>query len=98
MPITQDQVKHIAKLARLGLKNKEIKKMQNDLAVILDYIELLNGVDVGKVNRTAQAAPLSGIDDLRQDKAQPEKPEVVEAMLNQAPAKQDRYIKVKQVL
>jgi len=39
--ITKEEVKHIAKLARLGLTEKEIGKYQKELSSILDYIEKL---------------------------------------------------------
>lgn len=95
--ITAEQVKHIAKLARLGLKDKEIKKMQNDLAVILDYIELLNQADVSNVKPSRSTAVVKA-EELRQDKAEPEKSEVAEKILEQAPDQAGNYFKVKQVL
>jgi len=37
-------IKHIAKLARLGLTGKERKKFQKELSAILDFVEKLNEV------------------------------------------------------
>jgi len=39
--ITKEEVKHIAKLARLGLTEKEIETYQKELSSIFDYIEKL---------------------------------------------------------
>jgi len=39
--ISKEEVKHIAKLARLGLTEKEVGKYQKELSSILDYIEKL---------------------------------------------------------
>ncbi|MDP2664107.1 MAG: Asp-tRNA(Asn)/Glu-tRNA(Gln) amidotransferase subunit GatC, partial [bacterium] len=47
--ISKEEVKHIAKLARLGLSDKEIGKFQKDLSSILDYVEKLKKVDVSGV-------------------------------------------------
>ena len=94
--LSQEQVKHIAQLARLGLRDKEIKKMQKEMAVILDYIKLLNEVDVSQAGEASYTGFEKNV--MRQDKVKPESPQVVEAMTDQSPAKQDGYIKVKRVL
>ena len=44
--ITFNGVKHIAKLARLGLTEKEIEKHQKEFLKILDYMEKLKEIDV----------------------------------------------------
>ena len=43
--ILKKEVEHIAKLARLGLTEKEIEKFQRELSKILDYIEKLGDED-----------------------------------------------------
>jgi len=48
-------VQHIAKLARLGLTEKEIGKFQKELSSILDYIEKLKEVDISKVQPTSHS-------------------------------------------
>lgn len=49
MKLTQDQVKHIAKLANLKITSEEEEKYSGQLSKILDYIEQLNSVDTGGV-------------------------------------------------
>ncbi len=46
--ISKKEVQHIAKLARLGLTEKEIEKFQRELSSILNYIEKLKEVDISK--------------------------------------------------
>ena len=53
--ITKEEVKHIAKLARLGLTEEEITKFQRELSKILDYIEKLKEVDISKVEPTSHS-------------------------------------------
>jgi aspartyl-tRNA(Asn)/glutamyl-tRNA(Gln) amidotransferase subunit C len=52
--LTRDQILHIAKLARLSLTDKEIKKMPKELSSILSYIDMLNEVNTEGVEPTAQ--------------------------------------------
>jgi aspartyl-tRNA(Asn)/glutamyl-tRNA(Gln) amidotransferase subunit C len=45
MSLSTDQVKHIAKLARLSLSDLEIEKYSKDLNQILAYVEQLQELD-----------------------------------------------------
>lgn len=61
MKLTKEQVQHVAKLARLGLKEDEISKFQTQLSGILDYVEMLNEVDTDGIEPTAQVTGLKNI-------------------------------------
>lgn len=93
--ISRKDVVHVAKLARLGLTEKEIEKYQKELSQVLAYVEQLNKVDTKNVAPTAQVTGLINV--FRED-------EVIkcdiplEELLKNAPAKQGRYLKVKAVL
>ncbi len=63
--ISKEEVKHIAKLARLGLTGKEIEKFQKELSSILDYVEKLKEVDVSRVEPTSH--PLKKENVMRKD-------------------------------
>ena len=47
--LSKKEVIHIAKLARLGLAEKEISRLQKELSLILDYFEVLKTADVSEV-------------------------------------------------
>ncbi len=49
MSVTVEEVRHIAKLARLRLTAPEEEVMAEQLSSIVDYIELLNELDVDDV-------------------------------------------------
>ena len=49
MSISKEQVKHIAKLARLKLNDEELESYTKELSSILDYIEKLNELDTANV-------------------------------------------------
>lgn len=94
--ISQKEVKHIAKLSRLGLDASEIKKMENDLSSILDYIEKLKEVNVSKVEPTSHSIQIENV--MREDEAKKQKPETVNKLVEMAPERKERYVKVKSVL
>lgn len=52
--LTSDQVRHIAKLARLRLSEEEVKKFTPELSSIFGYIDMLSEVDTKGVEATAQ--------------------------------------------
>ena len=59
--LKKDQVKHIAKLARLGLKDDEIEKFAVQLSSILEYVELLNEVNTDGIEPTSQVTGLKNV-------------------------------------
>ena len=64
--ITKKEVEHIAKLARLGLADKEIEKYRKELSSILDYIERLKEVDIKNVEPTSHPVRVDNV--MREDK------------------------------
>ena len=56
MPLSRDQVLHVAKLARLELGEGEVERMQHDLGSILEYVALLSELDTEGVPETAHVA------------------------------------------
>ena len=95
--ITKETVKHIAKLARLGLTPKETEKMQKDLSLILDYFNLLKSVEVAGIEPTFHS--ISDLDaSLRKDEAKKETSENIEKLIKAAPEKEERYVRVKEIL
>lgn len=63
--LTKDQVKHIAKLARLELTDAEVGKFTKELTSILQYVDMLREVDTTGVVPTAQVTGQTNI--LRDD-------------------------------
>ncbi len=94
--ISKEEVKHIAQLARLGLKDKEIEKMQKELSTILDYIKLLEKVDISGIKATFHSIPIGNV--MREDKIKQESSETVNKILAGAPAAEKGHFKVKGIL
>lgn len=63
--LTHDQVRHIAKLARLRLTDGEVEKFTTELTSILSYIDMLQKADTKGVEPTAQVTGQT--DSLRKD-------------------------------
>ncbi len=68
MSLTPEQVRHVAKLARLRLSEAEVEKFSTQLSSILDYVAILNEVDTEGVEPTSQVTGLENVtraDELR---------------------------------
>lgn len=67
--ITREDVVHVAALARLGLTDEEIGRMQGQLNRILEAVGELQSVDTSSVGPTAQVIALENV--MRDDVARP---------------------------
>lgn len=67
--LTAAQVHHIAKLARLAIRDDEVEKYAGELTMILTYIEQLKEVDTSAVQATAQVTGI--VNALRPDVINP---------------------------
>jgi len=94
LPISRQEVEHIAKLARVGLSEADIVKFQEQLSSILDYFQILRQVDTEGVPPTAQTLPLQNI--MRDDTSAPSFAK--EAVLANAPLRAGDHFRVQAVL
>ncbi|MFH1142558.1 MAG: Asp-tRNA(Asn)/Glu-tRNA(Gln) amidotransferase subunit GatC, partial [Candidatus Uhrbacteria bacterium] len=66
MKLKEDEVKHIAELARLELSDNEVALYADQMTSILDYVDQLNELDLAEnATQMAHAAGLTNV--LRQD-------------------------------
>ena len=99
--INKEEVQHIAKLARLGLTEDEIKKFQKELSSILDYFNSLKEADVSRVDPTFHPAEHffeKKLSVMREDKTEDKPVEGINKLVEAAPRKEKRHIKVKAIL
>jgi aspartyl-tRNA(Asn)/glutamyl-tRNA(Gln) amidotransferase subunit C len=93
-PLTTQQVKHVAKLARLRLNDAQIEQYRTQLSSILSYVAKLDELDLENVEPLAHPTELTNrLDD---DVVAPSMP--LENLLRNAPAVEDRYLAVPKVL
>ncbi|MBU0613031.1 Asp-tRNA(Asn)/Glu-tRNA(Gln) amidotransferase subunit GatC [Patescibacteria group bacterium] len=93
MAITKEEVKHLAKLARIGLSKEEVDRFQKQITSILDYVDMLKKVTVEKGEKIV----MSDVENiLRDDVVKQSKNQ--EKLIEQAPDQKNGYIKVKTIL
>lgn len=93
MSLTQADVAHVARLARMQLSPEEVEQARVQLSDILDYITMLQEVDVEGVEPMAQVTGLSTL--LRPDEAGEALPPR-DALAN-APDQRDGMFRVKAI-
>lgn len=91
--ISKEEVKHIAKLARLELTEKETEKMQKDMSAILDYFNLLK-----KAPKAEAGSKQGDLSATRKDEVLPRDAALSQKLIAASPDKKDDYIKVKTIL
>jgi aspartyl-tRNA(Asn)/glutamyl-tRNA(Gln) amidotransferase subunit C len=92
--INLDQVRHVARLARLELAPAEELSLQADLSAILTYVDKLNQLDTSNVEPTAQVGEAGT--PMREDAVL--NPPAAEAMLANAPARMNNFFRVPKII
>lgn len=93
--ISQKDVEHIAKLARIELNEKEKEKFSQELSLILDYIKQLNEVDTDDVEPTSQ---VTGISNALRDDESVNNLNNQDKIIEQFPERKETLLKVKAIL
>ncbi len=94
MPVTIQDVEHVAALARLSFSEDEKVKLTAQLNEILRYMEQLNTLDTGNVEPLSHVIELQNV--FRQDVLRPSLPR--EEALKNAPAHTEEFFKVPKVI
>jgi len=94
LKITPELVDHVARLARLDLEEDEVLKMQNQLADILAYIDLLEELDISDVPPTSHVLDMADV--MREDEVKSSLP--VEKGLGNAPEREGTAFKVPKII
>ncbi|MBF0779202.1 Asp-tRNA(Asn)/Glu-tRNA(Gln) amidotransferase subunit GatC [Streptococcus cuniculi] len=94
MKITQEEVRHVAKLSKLAFSEEETAAFATTLSKIVDMVELLNEVDTTGVPVTTTMAEHKNV--MREDVAQ--KGEDREELFQNVPESHQYFIKVPAIL
>ena len=92
--ITADDVRKVAKLARLDLPEEKITTYTGQLESILEYVGQLQAVDTTDVPPTTRAVEVVNV--TREDGVTPT--QVREEILNQAPQREQDFYRVPKIL
>jgi aspartyl-tRNA(Asn)/glutamyl-tRNA(Gln) amidotransferase subunit C len=90
MAITRDDVLHVARLARLALREDEIERLQVQLNAILDAVGKVSELDLSDVPPTSH--PLALVNVFGSDEPEPCLP--VEEALANAPEREGDFFRV----
>ena len=92
--IDRQQVRKVAKLARLELTEAEIEEFTGQLGAILEYVEKMNELDTAGVEPLAHCLPIANVfrpDDVRESLG-------TEKTLANAPQRDGSFFKVPKIL
>lgn len=92
--ISLDQVRHVAKLARLDLSEEQVRKYASQLEPILAYVAKINEADLRGVEPMAHVLPLKNV--LREDAVEESLP--LEEVLKNAPETDGPFFKVPKII
>ena len=92
--ISQEDVEHVARLARLVLQPEETRRFTEQLNAILTYMEQLNEVDTEAVEPTAHVLDLANV--FRDDVVQ-QTPNLQDMLAN-APEVAQQYVVVPRIV
>lgn len=96
MKITEQEVRRVADLANLALRDDEVARMAQDLSGILTHIDKLNELDTSDVEPMAQVLFNAEETTLREDQ---ERPTLTNAeAVGNAPVTSGGYYKVPRVI
>ncbi len=94
MKISQKDVEHVARLARLTLEPEDLKVMTEQMDAILGYVDKLNELDTKDIEPMAHAVPMSNA--FREDNISPAIG--IERALQNSPASGENCFKVPKVI
>ena len=90
MAITREQVLHVARLARLDLRDDEIARLQEELSAILEAVSKVSELELDDVPPTSH--PLDLVNLLRSDEPRPCLP--LDEVFANAPQREDDAFRV----
>ena len=88
------EIEKVAELARLNLKPDEKKKLQKDLASILEYVKKLESLPTREIEPTSHVLNLENV--FRPDTVKPS--EIRDEVLEHAPMREGKFFKVPKVV
>lgn len=94
MSIDRETVDHVARLARLALSEDERDHLREQLSAILEHINVIGEADTSQVAASANILPMTNV--MAADATRPSY--APDALLANAPAREDGYFRVRAVL
>ena len=94
MSVDADTVRRIAHLARIAVAEEEVEHLQGELNAILAFVEQLSELDVSAVEPMTSVTPIA----MKKRTDVVADGEIADAIVQNAPAKEDHYFVVPKVV
>ncbi len=94
VPLSREEVLHIATLARVGLSAEDVTRFQEQLSQILDHFDVLRVIPTDDILPTTHTLPLESV--MADDEPRPSLPR--DAVLANAPLTEEGHLRVRAVL
>jgi len=94
MALSEEEVRHVALLARLALSDDQVARFREDLNSILGHIDTIQQLDLADVEPTAH--PLDVVNVMRADERKPGLAQ--DAALSNAPQSEDGAFVIPQII
>ena len=95
LTLTADDVRRVAALCRVGLRDDEVEAMRRDLASLIAEVSALQAIDTTNVEPTGHA--IEGVNTVMRDDI-PADCLSAEAVLANAPRREGDYIRIRAVM
>jgi aspartyl-tRNA(Asn)/glutamyl-tRNA(Gln) amidotransferase subunit C len=92
--LSREEVLHVARLARVGITDDDVSRLQQQLSSILEHFEVLRQIETDEVPPTTHTLALQNV--LAFD--QPQESLAQDEVLANAPLQQNGYLRVRAVL
>jgi aspartyl-tRNA(Asn)/glutamyl-tRNA(Gln) amidotransferase subunit C len=90
VPVTREEILHVAELAKLALTEEEIERLGGQLNQILDAVGKVSELDLSEVEPTSHPLDLANV--WAEDEPRPSLP--LEAALANAPEREGNFFRV----
>jgi aspartyl-tRNA(Asn)/glutamyl-tRNA(Gln) amidotransferase subunit C len=94
MGLSREEVLHVARLARVGVTDDDVSRLQQQLSSILEHFEVLRRINTDEVPPTTHTLALESV-------VAPDRPReslTQDEVLANAPLQQNGYLRVRAVL
>ena len=93
--LTEDEVRRVATLCRIGLTDEEVERLRDEMPGLIAEVSVLQAIDTSNVEATGHA--VEEVHTVMRDDV-PRPAMTVEETLSNAPRRQDDYFRVPQVM
>lgn len=92
--ITEKELKKVAELAKLDVKEEDIPRITRELSHIMEYVETIRELDLDGIKPTAHVIQVQNV--FREDEVQ--KNSIIQKVMKDAPEGDGEFFKVPKVL